>query len=175
MKKIKNFLMDKPKWFIVPRWKIMAIIAREIVILIALFLIYPKVPLWAGWSILLLYLARGIYPLVSEIKKEKEMSKEDFAKHTKAILSMLFGGVCILASLAIIWVVLISPIIILVNFFPFLFESIPRQFLRFFSLVLAFLMFAPAGAINNLLWKRLMPEKEESEEAEKTKADKGGQ
>ncbi len=107
-------------------------------------------------------------------KKRKEINKEDLAKYTKGILILFFGWVCLLVSLAIFGMVVISPIIILQRL-PFLVELIPSQLLIVLSVVLVILMFIPAVEIYTRLWDRLMPEKKESEEAEKTKTDKGGQ
>ncbi len=164
MKKIRNFLMGEARWFTVPRWKIIAIIFVWIIMM----LIILTRPLIGGF-VVLLYLMFTVY------EEKKGMSKEEFVKHTKNALKMIFVMGGMIVSFIIVWMALISPIIFLINSPLFLVEFIPRQFLFAIFFVLAFLMLAPAGAICNFLLKRFMPEKKESEEAEKVKADKGGQ
>ncbi len=60
----------------VPRWKIIVTITREIVILIVVLLILFKVSLWVGLLIAVLNVMRSLYPIVSEIKKEKKKKLE---------------------------------------------------------------------------------------------------
>ncbi len=166
MKKVTSFLMGETRYFTVPRWKIIMFVFVLIVAMLILF-VKPRLGM-------LIVLSSFVYVVYNDTKK---MGKEEFMKHTKNVLKMVFmmGGMII--SFVFIWMVLISPIIILLEFPPHLlaFIPIPRQFLFAIFFVLAFLMLSPAGAIGNLLWERFIPKKKEAEETENKKADKVGE
>ncbi len=61
MKKIREFLMGKPRWFTVPRWKLLVMIFSLIIVMLIAW-IWP----WIGIPIMLVYCIYEGYKIIKE-------------------------------------------------------------------------------------------------------------